>query len=309
MNKVVSIIIPTYKRNENLEETIQSVLKQTYKDIEIIVVDDNNPDTEYRKNNEELMKKYENNQHIVYIKHEKNKNGAAARNTGIKAAKGEYIAFLDDDDLFLERKIEKQVEFLDNNAEYDCVSCQVYSRGKVIKQKINQNTLLQDILSLKVSPITSTLMFRKIALEKINGFNENYKRHQDLELMVRYLQNGKLAYIEEPLTVFGVNEGENILKGEQLDNLKAQFLSEFMPVIDELDKKKKGSKRKILCSHYVARAKQHLKNKDYELLKNVLKDVYLKYPITFTIYFIKSLIIKVWIEIKWRLNNDKDNKK
>ena len=113
MNELVSIIIPTYKRNEKLKKAIESILKQTYQNIEIIVVDDNNPNTEYRKKNEILMQSYIKNSKVKYIKHEKNKNGAAARNTGINAANGKYIGFLDDDDEFLPTKIEKQVDVLE----------------------------------------------------------------------------------------------------------------------------------------------------------------------------------------------------
>ena len=205
MNELVSIIIPTYKRNENLKKAIESILKQTYQNIEIIVVDDNNPNTEYRKKNEILMQSYIKNSKVKYIKHEKNKNGAAARNTGINAANGKYIGFLDDDDEFLPTKIEKQVDVLEKKREYNCVSCQIYRNNKVKKQKINEKTLLEDILSLKVSPITSTLLFRKDTLQELHGFNETYRRHQDVEIMVRYLKNNKLTYIQEPLIIMGIN--------------------------------------------------------------------------------------------------------
>ena len=71
MNELVSVIIPTYKRNENLKKAIESVLKQTYQNIEIIVVDDNNPDTRFRKDNEKIMECYLTNSKVKYIKHEK----------------------------------------------------------------------------------------------------------------------------------------------------------------------------------------------------------------------------------------------
>ena len=102
MNKsntpLVSVIIPTYKRPDYLDRAIDSVLNQTYNNIEIIVVDDNNPNTEGRERTEKIMRRYENNPHVIYIKHEYNKNGSAARNTGFKASHGVYLAFLDDDD-------------------------------------------------------------------------------------------------------------------------------------------------------------------------------------------------------------------
>lgn len=108
----VSVIIPTYKRPENLIRAINSVLLQSYKNIEIIVIDDNNEGDEYRLETEELMKQFEYDNRVIYLKHKINKNGAAARNKGIKYVKSKYVAFLDDDDEFKIEKIRKQVEKL-----------------------------------------------------------------------------------------------------------------------------------------------------------------------------------------------------
>ena len=106
MEEKVSVIIPTYNRAESLKRAIDSVLNQTYKNVEIIVVDDNNPNTTYREENEKSIKKYYGeNEKVKYIKHPENKNGAAARNTGIRNATGKYITFLDDDDYFMNNRI------------------------------------------------------------------------------------------------------------------------------------------------------------------------------------------------------------
>lgn len=300
MKKLVSIIIPTYKRNENLEKAIDSVLKQTYENIEIIVVDDNDSKTTYREKNEILMNNYKKNNKIIYIKHEKNKNGAAARNTGIKQAKGSYIGFLDDDDEFMPTKIEEQVKFLEKNTEYNCVGCQIYRGQRIEKQKINEETLLEDILSLKISPITSTLLFREKSIKDINGFNENYRRHQDVEMLARYLKESRFGYIEKPLIRMGINNGENQLNGEKLKELKEQFLKDFMPAIDELEKKRKGSKKRILCSHYVAMTINFLKNRNKELLKEITKKAFKSYPITYTVSLIKSILYRTIIHLRWR---------
>ena len=106
MEKVLlSIIIPTYKRSENIEKAINSVLKQAGS-FELIVVDDNDEDSVFRKHNEEIMQKYLNNyNNFYYLKHKKNMNGATARNTGIKFCHGQYITFLDDDDDFIKDRI------------------------------------------------------------------------------------------------------------------------------------------------------------------------------------------------------------
>ena len=94
----VSVIMPTYGKPELLGRSIRSVQNQTYPEWELIIVDDNNPETEGRKQTETLMEQYAADKRIRYIKHEHNMNGSAARNTGIAAATGDYIAFLDSDD-------------------------------------------------------------------------------------------------------------------------------------------------------------------------------------------------------------------
>ncbi len=105
----VSVVITTYKRPGKLGRAIKSVLDQTLKDWELIVVDDNNADTPFRQETESFMEPYLADSRIRYIKHEKNAGAPAARNTGIKAAVGTYIALLDDDDEFESTKLEKQL--------------------------------------------------------------------------------------------------------------------------------------------------------------------------------------------------------
>ena len=105
----VSVVITTYKRPEKLGRAIKSVLDQTLKEWELIIVDDNNGDSPFRSETEAFMASYLADPRVRYIKHEKNSGAPAARNTGIKAAAGTYIALLDDDDEFESTKLEKQL--------------------------------------------------------------------------------------------------------------------------------------------------------------------------------------------------------
>ena len=107
---MVTVIITTYKRPDFIERAINSVLNQTYSDIQLIVVDDNDSASDERKLMKKIMDKYSDDSRVTYIKHLKNMNGAVARNTGIKAARGEYITFLDDDDFFLKSRIKELVD-------------------------------------------------------------------------------------------------------------------------------------------------------------------------------------------------------
>ena len=111
---MVSVIITTFGGDSKLRRAIASVLNQTYTDVEVIVVDDNDPKSEARAKTESIMQQYECDARVVYLKHRHNMNGAAARNTGIKEARGSYIAFLDDDDYFFQNRLEKLVTVLDS---------------------------------------------------------------------------------------------------------------------------------------------------------------------------------------------------
>ena len=105
-NPIVSVIITTFARPDNLIRAIKSVLNQTYKPIEIIVVDDNGKGTPSQQETEKILREYICSGAIQYITHDMNKNGSAARNTGFRASMGEYVNFLDDDDEFAPTKIE-----------------------------------------------------------------------------------------------------------------------------------------------------------------------------------------------------------
>ena len=106
--ELVTAIITTHKREpEIVERALKSILAQTYKNIEIIVVDDSPESFESRKAVKDSVTRYT-NQNVKYVQHDECKGACAARNTGLYMAKGEYVAFLDDDDEWLPEKIEKQ---------------------------------------------------------------------------------------------------------------------------------------------------------------------------------------------------------
>lgn len=246
---LVSIIIPTYKSSNTLKRAVISVLNQTYKNIEVIVVDDNNPDTEHRTKTEAVMKEFEKNSRVKYIKHERNKNGAAARNTGFRHSKGEYICFLDDDDVFLEKKVEKQVEFLQENGQFDGVYTWRYQHGNVISYD-KSGDLSEEILSLAFTPYTSSIMIKRECYDFLNGFDESYKRHQDFEFLLRFFQHFSIGVIKEPLVEIKGNDVDNRLHGKEMELLKDQFLSQFEPFIQSIDQKKKGFKIHVYAMHY-----------------------------------------------------------
>lgn len=261
-NKLVSIIIPTYKRADMLKRAIDSALRQTYKNIEVIVVDDNDPDTEYRKITEDIMRPYQNELRVVYIQHLKNMNGAVARNTGIKASKGDWISFLDDDDLYLPEKVEKQVNYLKEHKEHNAVYCGRIQKGKRIMGVISGD-LSQHLLQLSFTPTTPALMFRRSVFEQIGGFDEQFRRHQDLELLLRYFKTNTIGAVSEPLVEIGQNEGENELHGKLLEKNKQTFLDLFRSDIEQIEMKNSGFKNRVYTAHYVRVFCDHLGQREF----------------------------------------------
>lgn len=253
MGKLVSVVIPTYKDRGGLRRTLDSVLNQTYDNIEIIVVDDNGKGAEAQIRTAETMSRYHDQKNVHYLIHETNKNGAAARNTGIKASNGEYIAFLDDDDFFKPDKIKEQTEYLEAHPEFDCVYCKVESDGFRQETSSYEGDCSLPLLLGMTSMYTPSLQFRREALAAIGGFDESFRRHQDYELLLKYFSQGyKIGYLPKSLLVLGGNAGENCLHGNDLIQLKEKFLNQFSNIINELDKKHPGSRNIIYAHHYAA---------------------------------------------------------
>lgn len=196
----VSVIIPTYNYVEFICDSIESVINQTYKDFEIIVVDDGSTD-----NTSEVVKKYKDK--ISYF-YKENGGPSSARNYGIKNAKGEFICFLDADDIFIPEKLELQVKYMEDHkddnigliySDYYCVSRRLKitdyyesigfsSQKEAVMYLLNYNYIN-----------TSTVMIPKACIEKKGFFNEKYRYLEDYDLWLRLGCNYKFGYINKPL--------------------------------------------------------------------------------------------------------------
>jgi len=272
-SSLVSIIIPTYGGGKYLQRCVDSVLKQTYQNIEVIVVDDNGINTNNQLSTALQMEKYANDTRVIYICHKHNKNGSAARNTGVNHAKGKYIALLDDDDEFLPNKIEKQVRDIEAVDEsYALVYCglELYSKGKLIgyNKKILSGSLFYEVMMHKVTVGSSSLMVRKNVWNELNGFDETFRRHQDWEFTARVAYKYKV-YAEN---FIGVRR--HILSRNSPNNpditlkYRKHYLDKMQPYMESLPKDKQ---KNIIVSNMVDVAIQYLKCHQY---KNFF-DVYL----------------------------------
>jgi len=288
---LVSIIIPTYGGRSHLADSVKSALTQTYGNVEVIVVDDNNPDTPERKRTEELINKYTSNHLFKYIRHEKNRNGAAARNTGIKVSSGELIAFLDDDDCFLPEKISRQVDYLSEHPEYQAAYCLASKNGINIPTVPYEGDVSLHLLMGESNMFTPTLIFRREAIEALNGFDESYRRHQDYELLLRFFEKGyRIGCFQKILTDLGHNEGENSPHGDKLELLKANFFEKFSSTIDILESQKPGTKKDIYAIHYSKVFIDHIKTHHWLMAWRILGKYGLFSPSIFAKQIYKTAI-------------------
>lgn len=256
MRPKVSVIITTYNGTESVENAIQSVLSQTYSEIETIVVDDNGRGTKNQKETELIVKNYPS---ITYIPHEVNKNGSAARNTGLKVAQGKYVCFLDDDDFFYPERIEKVVERFEQLDEtYGIVhnsSRQIFSDKKdlIIEAKA-EGEQFRNFISAKFRMGTSNVAFRKTALLEVNGFDDSFARHQDWELMCRILHKYKLGAIDYVGTGRVVENRNAPVNAKKIEDQRLYYLEKMKPYIMTLSPEQQ---KEVYEPHYIFIAKEY----------------------------------------------------
>ena len=227
----VSVIIPTHKRPDSLITAINSVLEQTYKNIEIIIVNDTGIIHESQKEYHNVISLFKGK--VTYINLLYNTGGGNARNVGIEKSTGEYICFLDDDDIYLPERVQNGVNVLNQYYSADIwgVYCGYYNQDKgfenshAVSGNLSYQILMLDYMNFALH--TNTVMIRKSFLEKHQiNFDNRLKRHQDLDLFLRLFSYGfVIGYdkIDVKLRPKQTNV-HNWLKNEAMHNNKRIFL-------------------------------------------------------------------------------------
>ena len=223
----VSVIIPTKNRSELLMRAIRSVAEQSYTDIEIVVIDDGSTDDTAQR------VKALGHEHLNYIKLESSVGGAKARNVGINACVGDYVAFLDDDDEWLPHKIELQMKFAND---YKFIGTKINTirdgnTGTPKRQPSKYNGLpshtnidLNDILISNCGISPSSVLMEKPTLLKIKGFDESLNANQGRDLFIRFMKEARSGVRLNEVCVnqyqnhnYGrISEG----RGKRLDSIK-----------------------------------------------------------------------------------------
>lgn len=271
----VSVIIPTYGQPQFLDKAICSVVSQSLKTWELIIVDDNDPNTEARLQTETLVSQWaEKDSRIAYIKHECNKNGAVARNTGFAVAQGKYISLLDSDDEYmperLQRCYEKMESCKDERVAGVYTGCEFRRKGKTYNrytQVKDGNFLVQTLACNFMFCTGSNIFVRKDVVDELNGFDGNFLRHQDYEFLVRIFEKYSLFAIPE-LLVIKNNENFNLPDVEKQILIKKQYLEKFKSLIDTLPEEERIY---IYHTNFVGIAENAMAQRKYKIARQYYK--------------------------------------
>lgn len=205
-NPLVSVIIPAYNAEKFIVEALESVFSQTYRPIEVIVVDDGSTDS-----TQPVLGNFKNR---IYYHCQGNNGPSAARNTGIKVAKGKYVAFLDSDDLWTDGKLQQQIEIMENYPDVGLLSGdmqrfsgeQVKVSSMFKKYGFDYNFFGDEFYVVDAYKKiytqgnyipTGTVILRRDCLKKVGNFDENFRHSEDLDLWLRISLHYKLAYSRE----------------------------------------------------------------------------------------------------------------
>ena len=219
-NIKISVIIPTFNRGKLIGNSIKSVLNQTFKNIEIIVIDDGSTD-----NTKKVVEKFHNDK-IKYIKLKENKGGSNARNIGIKMAKGQYISFQDSDDIFYPNKLEKQLENLVNkNSNLDfCKINVIYNESysyfvpsEIREKRIFKGNFINELISFGNFISTQAILAKKLLIKKYL-FDPEMPRLQDYDLLLRMIPKVKISYTKEVLVDLYIQKNSLMLSSNKLKN-------------------------------------------------------------------------------------------
>jgi len=194
----VSIVVPTYNRAERLGETLRSVFNQTCQDFELIVVDDGSTD--------DTQKVVNSFPRVQYISKQENHGVSRARNEGLVLAKGRYICFLDSDDLWDEKKLQIQVQWMGDNPNCQvCYTDEIWIRKGVRVNQMNKHRKYSGDIFRHCLPLCivspSSAMLRAELFDEIGNFDESLPACEDYDLWLRIAEKYPFHFIEEPLII------------------------------------------------------------------------------------------------------------
>lgn len=264
---LVSVVIATYRRDAELTRALRSLMTQTYKYFEVVLVDDNADDS-WNKKVAEIVTDFDEYLNIKYLVNEKNIGSAMSRNRAIEEATGAYITFLDDDDMYLSHKIENQLNAMEKEkAEFSITDLDLYfdneclseRRSRFYIKQTDSNSLLTYHLLYHMTG-TDTLMFKTSYLRKIGMFDPIDVGDEYYLMFKAITGNGKFAYVHQSDVKAYVHKGEGGLSSgsQKIEGENALF--EFKK--RHFSKLKRKEVRYVKTRHYAVLAFAYLRKSD-----------------------------------------------
>lgn len=270
---LVSIIIPIYNGEKFIREAIESVINQSYHNWELIVVDDGSTDS-----SKDIVRQYITDRRVRLIEHECNKGIPKTKNTGIKLARGDYIAFLDQDDIWFSTKLEIQVNYLRNCQEDVGMICtgMVFTDEKLKPQRIfrgfkddNQKELIKSIY-LQPDNSTSIMMVKKRCFSVLGFFDESFHGWDDFEMWMRIATQYKIKYIKEVMVKKRVH-AENVQTLPHVQKEARKVFDQILQLHPFLKAYKGEKEVSLLYLEAVALLRQKEKDQSKLKLKEAMK--------------------------------------
>ena len=296
----VSVVIPTYNRAHLLRRAVDSVLNQTFNNIEIIVVDDGSTDN----TKDFINKRY--GGLITYI-YQENKGAPAARNRGFEHSSGDFITFLDSDDYFLPENIEKKVNILEDHHDVGWIFSDFFQATddkrdfkkctlpRRLSNKLKSTTEVFDHLLIHGGfARTIAVMVRRECLIKVGAFDPELKAHQDCEFSLRLAKHFKAKYIPEPLVVSVIHQGDTISSSRNRYLATSIYIDKIRNLYPEDVRRLNWPPRwsKWIADTYNYLGMEYLASNDKKKARNQFLRSIKTYPLQGRIYYLllKSLI-------------------
>lgn len=297
---MISVVIPTHNRSELLKRAVLSVSKQTLGDIEIIVVSDGSTD-----NTENVIKELiASDSRIIFEAYPEAKGANFARNKGIELSKGEYIAFLDDDDEWDKQKLEKQLNVF--KAEKDVGLVYTGSNIMYINEKITYSNIPKDRGDLSKSILlynqigtTSTVVLKTSIVKKVGGFDTSLKALQDYDLWIRICQLTKVGVVSEPCINYYNFTGQKQISQntEKYEEAINEIEAKYSELFDNLTEDEKNIKA---SNAYTLLATKSMRNKNKRKAVVYSTKAFLKKPSLKKIIYIGLSLFNYKLILKFR---------
>jgi glycosyltransferase involved in cell wall biosynthesis len=233
---LISVVIPAYKRGHVIERAIESILAQTHQNFEILVVDDNSQD-DTESVVASLAKK---EPRIRYFCHDTNRGAQAARNTGAKAAQGEWIAFLDSDDYFTPNSLEVRMLTAQNEGvkvvHSKCLVIESDESTTAYESPPLSGYIYRELL-INPGPLYSGLLIAKEALEKVSYLDEQIVSYQDWDTVIRLAKYYLFGFVAEPTFIYDCRGDDTISKNvvREAEGYRQVFNKHFFEIVMQLD--------------------------------------------------------------------------